>query len=238
MSNLFERKKIDGSSIRNIKELITNQFKLSENTTLAVAELRCHDPGCPPEETVITARYEDGSIKNWKIGKPINEIKQKDIENLKDQLERATKIVKETGGGILVITEGVFGMSGNMGALSSIVELKKDYNFRLFVDDAHGFGTMGKTGAGCGEEQGVQDEIDLFFSTFAKSMASIGAFVSGMDAGKIYNSWPLMGNSYFPDDNNLKNLFEVTALSDPSLVQFIHRNLACLLYTSPSPRDS
>jgi len=101
------------------------------------------------------------------------------IENLKDQLERATKIVKETGGGILVITEGVFGMSGNMGALSSIVELKKDYNFRLFVDDAHGFGTMGKTGAGCGEEQGVQDEIDLFFSTFAKSMASIGAFVSG-----------------------------------------------------------
>ena len=66
-----------------------------------------------------------------------------------------------------------------MGALSSIVELKKDYNFRLFVDDAHGFGTMGETGAGCGEEQGVQDEIDLFFSTFAKSMASIGAFVSG-----------------------------------------------------------
>ena len=85
MSNLFERKKIDGSSIRNIKELITNQFKLSENTTLAVAELRCHEPGCPPEETVITARHEDGSIKNWRIGKPINEIKQKDIENLKDQ---------------------------------------------------------------------------------------------------------------------------------------------------------
>ena len=95
------------------------------------------------------------------------------IENLKDQLERATKIVKETGGGILVITEGVFGMSGNMGALSSIVELKKDYNFRLFVDDAHGFGTMGKTGAGCGEEQGVQDEIDLFFSTFALSLIHI-----------------------------------------------------------------
>ena len=65
MSNLFERKKIDGNSIRNIKELITNQFKLSENTTLAVAELRWHEPGCPPEETVITARYEDGSIKNW-----------------------------------------------------------------------------------------------------------------------------------------------------------------------------
>ena len=101
-----------------------------------------------------------------------------DIDNLKSQLDRATKIVKETGGGILVITEGVFGMSGNMGDLASIVSLKKDYNFRLLVDDAHGFGTMGKTGAGSGEEQGVQDGIDLFFSTFAKSMASIGAFVS------------------------------------------------------------
>ena len=102
-----------------------------------------------------------------------------DIDKLKNQLERANKIVKETGGGILIITEGVFGMSGNMGDLASIVKLKKDYKFRLFVDDAHGFGTMGKRGAGSGEEQGVQDGIDLFFSTFAKSMASIGAFVSG-----------------------------------------------------------
>ena len=102
-----------------------------------------------------------------------------DIDNLRNQLERANKIVKETGGGILIITEGVFGMSGNMGDLSSIVKLKKEYKFRLFVDDAHGFGTMGKRGAGSGEEQGVQDGIDLFFSTFAKSMASIGAFVSG-----------------------------------------------------------
>ena len=102
-----------------------------------------------------------------------------DIDNLRNQLERANKIVKETGGGILIITEGVFGMSGNMGDLVSIVKLKKDYKFRLFVDDAHGFGTMGKRGAGSGEEQGVQDGIDLFFSTFAKSMASIGAFVSG-----------------------------------------------------------
>ena len=84
MSNLFERKKIDGSAIRNIKELITNQFKLSENTTLAVAELRCHEPGCPPVETVITARYKDGSINDWRIEKPINEIKKKDIEKLKD----------------------------------------------------------------------------------------------------------------------------------------------------------
>lgn len=101
------------------------------------------------------------------------------IENLEKQLQRATKLANETGGGILVITEGVFGMSGNMGDLKSIVELKKKYNFRLFADDAHGFGTMGATGAGVGEEQGVQDQIDLYFSTFAKSMASIGAFVAG-----------------------------------------------------------
>ena len=101
------------------------------------------------------------------------------MENFEKQLQRATKIADETGGGILVITEGVFGMSGNMGDLKGIVALKKKYNFRLFVDDAHGFGTMGKTGAGAGEEQGVQDEIDLYFSTFAKSMASIGAFVAG-----------------------------------------------------------
>lgn len=102
-----------------------------------------------------------------------------DIENCEKQLERATKLAKETGGGILVITEGVFGMTGDQGKLKEIVELKKKFNFRLLVDDAHGFGTLGKTGAGAGEEQGVQDEIDLYFSTFAKSMASIGAFVAG-----------------------------------------------------------
>jgi glycine C-acetyltransferase len=102
-----------------------------------------------------------------------------DIDSLHKQLERATKLVNETGGGILVITEGVFGMSGNQGKLKEIVELKKKFQFRLFVDDAHGFGAMGKTGAGTGEEQGVQDSIDLYFSTFAKAMASIGAFVSG-----------------------------------------------------------
>jgi len=101
------------------------------------------------------------------------------MENLEKQLQRATKLANETGGGILVITEGVFGMSGNMGDLKGIVELKKKYNFRLLVDDAHGFGTMGATGAGVGEEQGVQDQIDLYFSTFAKSMASIGAFIAG-----------------------------------------------------------
>jgi glycine C-acetyltransferase len=100
------------------------------------------------------------------------------IENLEKQLQRAEKITKETGGAILVITEGVFGMSGNMGNLKEIVKLKDRYNFRLLVDDAHGFGTMGKSGAGAGEEQGVQDQVDIYFSTFAKSMASIGGFVA------------------------------------------------------------
>ncbi len=100
------------------------------------------------------------------------------IENLKKQLERATKIAEETGGGVLVITEGVFGMSGDLGKLDEIAALKKTYNFRLLVDDAHGFGTMGKTGAGVGEHLGVMDEIDVYFGTFAKAMASIGAFVA------------------------------------------------------------
>jgi glycine C-acetyltransferase len=101
------------------------------------------------------------------------------VENLEKQLQRANRLVAETGGGILVITEGVFGMSGSQGKLREIIELKQKYNFRLFVDDAHGFGTMGKTGAGTGEEQNCQDGIDLYFSTFAKSMALIGAFVAG-----------------------------------------------------------
>ncbi len=101
-----------------------------------------------------------------------------DIANCEKQLQRAEKIIAETGGAILVITEGVFGMLGDQGKLKEIVELKSKYEFRLLVDDAHGFGTMGKTGMGTGEEQGVQDDIDIYFSTFAKSMASIGAFVS------------------------------------------------------------
>lgn len=104
-----------------------------------------------------------------------------DIENCEKQLERATKIVNETGGSILLITEGVFGMSGDMGNLKAIVDLKKKFEFRLFVDDAHGFGTMGKTGAGTGEEQGVQKEIDIYFGTFAKSMALIGGFISSSE---------------------------------------------------------
>lgn len=104
------------------------------------------------------------------------------VENLEKQLQRAEKITQETGGGILVITEGVFGMSGTQGNLKEIIGLKEKYQFRLLVDDAHGFGTMGKTGAGTGEEQGVQEGIDVYFSTFAKSMASIGAFVGGPES--------------------------------------------------------
>ncbi len=100
------------------------------------------------------------------------------MENLEKELGRATKIVEQTGGGILVITEGVYGMSGDLGKLDTIVELKKKYNFRLFIDDAHGFGTMGPTGAGTDEHFGVQDEVDLYFGTFAKAMAGIGGFVA------------------------------------------------------------
>ena len=99
------------------------------------------------------------------------------MESLEQQLKRATRLAEQTGGAILVITEGVFGMSGSQGKLADIVAMKERYNFRLFVDDAHGFGTMGKTGAGTGEEQNCMDGIDVYFSTFAKSMAGIGAFI-------------------------------------------------------------
>lgn len=101
-----------------------------------------------------------------------------DIDNLEIQLERAVKLVQGTNGSILVITEGVFGMSGDQGRLADIVALKKKFPFRLFVDDAHGFGTMGATGAGVSEAQGVMDGVDIYFGTFAKSMALIGAFIS------------------------------------------------------------
>jgi len=101
-----------------------------------------------------------------------------DMESCEKQLERATKLAETTGGGILLITEGVFGMSGAQGKLKEIVELKNKYNFRILVDDAHGFGTMGKTGAGTHEEQNCIEGIDVYFGTFAKSMAGIGAFVA------------------------------------------------------------
>lgn len=102
-----------------------------------------------------------------------------DMEQLEDRLQKAQRIVEQTGGGILVITEGVFGMKGDMGRLDLIVALKKKYSFRLFVDDAHGFGVMGQKGQGTGEHYGVQKEIDVLFYTFAKTMALIGAFVAG-----------------------------------------------------------
>lgn len=100
------------------------------------------------------------------------------MESLKKQLNHASRLAEKTGGGILVITEGVFGMAGDLGKLDEIVALKNEYKFRLLVDDAHGFGTMGPTGAGTGEHFGVMKDIDLYFSTFAKSMAGIGAFIA------------------------------------------------------------
>jgi glycine C-acetyltransferase len=106
--------------------------------------------------------------------------KHNDMADFEKQIQRANALIeKQNTGGVLVITEGVFGMAGDQGKLKEIAALKSKYKFRLLVDDAHGFGTLGKTGAGAGEEQGIQKDIDLYFSTFAKSMASIGAFVSG-----------------------------------------------------------
>ena len=106
--------------------------------------------------------------------------KHNDTEDCEKQLQRATALIeKQNSGGILVITEGVFGMAGDQGKLKEIADMKAKYEFRLLVDDAHGFGTLGETGAGAGEAQGCQDEIDLYFSTFAKSMSSIGAFLAG-----------------------------------------------------------
>ena len=106
-----------------------------------------------------------------------------DMESFEKQMTRATRLCEQTGGGIMVITEGVFGMAGDQGLLKEIVEYRKSgkYNFRLFVDDAHGFGTLGETGMGTGEHQGCQDGIDVYFGTFAKSMASIGAFISSTE---------------------------------------------------------
>ena len=104
--------------------------------------------------------------------------KHNDMDSLKTQLQHAENLTQRSGGGILVITEGVFGMAGDLGHLNKIVALKKEFKFRILVDDAHGFGTMGETGAGTPEHYGVQDEIDLHFGTFAKAMAGIGAFVA------------------------------------------------------------
>jgi glycine C-acetyltransferase len=122
--------------------------------------------------------------------------KHNDMESAEKQLQRATKLVEESGGSILVITEGVFGMSGNQGKLKELVELKKKYRFRLFVDDAHGVGTMGKTGAGTGEEQGCQDGIDIYFGTFAKSFAMIGGFIASKEEVVTYLRYNMRSQIY------------------------------------------
>jgi glycine C-acetyltransferase len=120
-----------------------------------------------------------------------------DMESLEKNLIRATKLADEKGGGVLVITEGVFGMSGKVGSLDKVVELKKKYNFRLLVDDAHGFGTMGANGGGVGEMFGVSKDIDLYFSTFAKSMAAIGGFVAADDPDIImYLKYNMRSQTY------------------------------------------
>jgi glycine C-acetyltransferase len=119
-----------------------------------------------------------------------------DIANCEKQLERAEKLTRDTGGGILVITEGVFGMAGDLGKLDEIAALKKKYSFRFLVDDAHGFGTMGATGAGTGEHFGVQDQIDIYFATFAKSMAGIGGFVASTSEVVKYLRFNLRSQIY------------------------------------------
>ncbi len=122
--------------------------------------------------------------------------KHNNIDDCKKQLERATRLVEQTGGGILVITEGVFGMSGAQGKLKEIIELKKDFSFRLLIDDAHGFGTMGPTGAGTHEAQNCIDGIDVYFGTFAKSMAGIGGFVASTEDLTKYFRYNLRSQTY------------------------------------------
>lgn len=119
-----------------------------------------------------------------------------DMASLEKNLQRATRKAAEKGGSILVVTEGVFGMSGKVGSLDQIVKLKETYDFRLLVDDAHGFGTMGETGAGVGEMLGCQDGIDLYFSTFAKSMAAIGAFIAGDHDIIMYLKYNMRSQTY------------------------------------------
>lgn len=119
-----------------------------------------------------------------------------DMESLEKMLEKASKIAEKTNGAILVITEGVFGMSGNEGSLKDIIALKEKVPFRLFVDDAHGFGTMGATGAGTGEKQGCQDGVDIYFGTFAKAMASIGGFIASTEDIVDYLSYNMRSQVY------------------------------------------
>ncbi|OFX33096.1 MAG: 8-amino-7-oxononanoate synthase [Bacteroidetes bacterium GWA2_32_17] len=118
------------------------------------------------------------------------------IDKLRLQLQHATKVAEQTKGGILLITEGVFGMAGDLGKLKEIADLKKEFNFRFMIDDAHGFGTMGATGAGTGEHFGVQDKIDIYFATFAKSMAGIGGFVASNETVVDYLRYSMRSQVY------------------------------------------
>src|SRR5215216_8188573 len=155
--------------------------------------------------------------------------KHNDVEDCEKQLQRAQSLIEKQGaGGILVITEGVFGMAGDQGKLKEIAALKEQYQFRLLVDDAHGFGTLGKTGAGAGEEQGVQDQIDLYFSTFAKSMASIGAFVAGDKSIIDYIRWNIRSQIFaksLPMPITLGNLKRLELLrTTPALKEKLWEN--------------
>lgn len=134
-----------------------------------------------------------------------------DMKNFEKQLERATKLSEKTGGGILVITEGVFGMAGDLGKLDEIVELKKKFKFRILVDDAHGFGTMGATGAGTAEHFNVQDKIDVYFATFAKAMAGIGAFVASNENVVNYLTY------------NMRSQIYAKSLPMPMVIGALHR---------------
>ncbi|HRF78972.1 MAG TPA: aminotransferase class I/II-fold pyridoxal phosphate-dependent enzyme [Flavobacteriales bacterium] len=122
--------------------------------------------------------------------------KHNDMESFEKQLEHARQVTQRTGGGIMVMTEGVFGMAGDQGKLKEIVSFKKKYNFRLFVDDAHGFGMMGRDGRGTPDAQGVMDEVDIYFGTFAKAMASIGAFISGPEDVMMYMRYNMRSQTF------------------------------------------
>ena len=122
--------------------------------------------------------------------------KHNDMESFEKQLEHARQVTQKTGGGILVMTEGVFGMAGDQGKLKEIVSYKEKYNFRLFVDDAHGFGMMGRDGRGTADAQGVMDQVDVYFGTFAKAMASIGAFISGPEDVMMYMRYNMRSQTF------------------------------------------
>lgn len=147
-----------------------------------------------------------------------------DMDSCRKMLQHATRTAEKTGGGILLITEGVFGMAGDLGNLKAIVDMKKEFNFRILVDDAHGFGTMGKTGAGTPEHFGVQDEIDLYFATFAKSMAGIGGFVASNEKVVRYLAY------------NMRSQIFAKSLPMPMVIGALKR--LELLQTQPELKDN